>query len=107
MLIKDNLAKNKPVSVSEVNPGNGWYAYTLTDGNRTDENSVGRGWRTSSEQGFVTVDFLRDVTFNRVDLYPTGSGYDMAEAFPRDFAIQFSVDAKPGLIFLPRRTTRM
>lgn len=99
---KDNLAKNKPVSVSEVNPGNGWYAYTLTDGNRTDENSVGRGWRTSSEQGFVTVDFLRDVTFNRVDLYPTGSGYDMAEAFPRDFAIQFSVDGETWIDILTK-----
>ena len=91
---KDNLAKNKPVSVSEVNPGNGWYAYTLTDGNRTDASSIARGWRCSSEQGFVTVDLLRSVTINRVDLYPIGSGYDMAAEFPRDFTIQYSVDGE-------------
>lgn len=48
------------------------------------------------------MDFLRDVTFNRVDLYPTGSGYDMAEAFPRDFAIQFSVDGETWIDILTK-----
>ena len=35
-------------------------------------------------------------------VYPTGSGYDMAEAFPRDFAIQFSVDGETWVDILTK-----
>ncbi len=73
MLIKDNRRRISLFLSARLTPGNGWYAYTLTDGNRTDENSVAAAGAQALEQGFVTVDFLRDVTFNRVDLYPTGS----------------------------------
>lgn len=92
--VGDNLAEGKPVSVSEVDPGNGYYAYAMTDGIRTTDTATAIGWRCPSEQGFAEVDLGRTVSINRVDIYPAGTAYTMGEVFPRDFAIQVSLDGE-------------
>jgi hypothetical protein len=90
----NNLAEGKAVSVSEVNPGNGYYAYAITDGIRTTDTATAMGWRCSSEEGYAEVDLGRSVSINRVDIYPAGTAYAMGDAFPRDFAIQVSLDGE-------------
>ncbi len=90
----DNLAEGKPVSVEAVNPGIGYYAYSVTDGIRDASNSVAKGYRSPANTGYVTVDLGRVVMFNRVDLYPTGTSLHFGEAFPKAFTIDISADGE-------------
>ncbi len=89
-----NLAAGKAPSVHAVNPGNGYYAYTVTDGIRDDSSAFALGFRSAQDTGFVEVDLGRVTTINRVDIYPTGNPYSRGLAFPQDFSIDLSADGK-------------
>lgn len=87
-----NLAEGKAPAVDTVNPGNGYYAYCVTDGKRDGSDSVARGFRSAKETGWVEVDLNRVTTINRVDLYPYGTNYTRGKYFPRSFTIDVSSD---------------
>ncbi len=90
--VSANMAEGKAPAVSKVNPGNGYYAYTITDGIRDNSTVTALGWKCPNEQGYAEVDLGRVTTVNRVDLYPTGTNYDRGGTFPRDFTIEVSTD---------------
>lgn len=89
-----NIAQNKPVSVADVEPGGGFYAYCVTDGSRTDKNATEQGYRSPKNTGFVEVDLMRVAEINRVDVYPTGSNFTRGETFPRAFTLEISKDGE-------------
>ncbi len=92
--VSDNLAEMKTVSVHAVNPGGGYYAYSVTDGIRDNSNTTALGFRSTQNEGFVTIDLGRALTINRVDLYPTGNLYTRGLYFPEDFTIDVSADGE-------------
>ncbi len=87
-----NLAEGKAASVHAVNPGNGFYAYCVTDGIRDNSNLTAQGFRSAQNQGFVEIDLGCVTAFNRVDIYPTGTNYDRGQKFPQSFTIDVSTD---------------
>ncbi len=90
----ENLAEGKAPSVQAVNPGNGYYAYAVTDGIRDNSTPQALGYRSPTKDGYVEVDLGRVLTINRVDLYPTGTEYTRGETFPTAFAIEISSDGR-------------
>ncbi|MBR5006248.1 MAG: discoidin domain-containing protein [Clostridia bacterium] len=89
-----NLAQEKPVSVADVEPGGGFYAFCLTDGFRTDKYATSQGYHSPKNSGYIEVDLLRVTEINRVDLYPTGSNFTRGETFPRAFTLEISKDGE-------------
>lgn len=89
---ENNLALGKPVAVSGVNPGNGWYAYCLTDGRRNSAAPKTKGWRSPSDAAWFEVDLGRVTTVARVDLYPAGNAYNLGRSFPRSYTVEVSTD---------------
>ncbi|MBR0158622.1 MAG: discoidin domain-containing protein [Clostridia bacterium] len=87
-----NLAKGKPVAVDRVEPGSGFYAYCVTDGQRDCKSPIAKGYKTGAKKGTVEVDLGRVTEVNRIDLYPAGTEYTRGETFPRDFTLEVSVD---------------
>ncbi len=89
-----NLAEGKTVSVHAVNPGNGCYAYCLTDGIRDNTVRNAQGFRSAQNKGYAEVDLGRVTSLNRVDVYPTGTLYAKGSAFPKAFTIEVSTDGE-------------
>ncbi len=87
-----NLAEGKAPAVDTVNPGNGWYAYCLTDGIRDDSVSNALGFRSANATGYVEVDLGKVTQINRVDVYPAGTKYTRGNTFPLNFKIEVSTD---------------
>ncbi len=89
-----NMAEGKAPAVDAVNPGNGYYAYCLTDGNRENNILTALGYRSSKDTGWVEVDLGRVTAVNRVDIYPTGTKFTRGQSFPQDFTIEVSADGE-------------
>lgn len=86
-----NLAKDKAVFSDFVQSSNGYYAYCVTDGIRGGNDATALGWRCTGDR-YIEVDLSREVSFNRVDLYATGTDYTLGQSFPSAFRILCSND---------------
>ena len=89
-----NLAEGKAVAVESLNPGSGYYAYTITDGIRDNSDLHALGYRSAKDTGWVEVDLGRVTSVNRVDIYPTGTRFARGQNFPQDFTIEVSNDGE-------------
>ncbi len=89
-----NLAEGKAPAVESSVHGGGYYAYTLTDGIRDNSVTTALGYRSNKDTGYVEVDLGRVTTFNRVDVYPTGTKFTRGQTFPRDFTVEVSADGE-------------
>lgn len=89
-----NLAEGKAPAVDAVNPGNGYYAYCLTDGLRDNQTPTAQGFRSAGATGYAEVDLGRVTQINRVDIYPTGTKFTRGQTFPLDFTLELSCDRK-------------
>ncbi len=90
----ENLAEGKTASVHAVNPGNGYYAFCVSDGVRDNSESNALGFRSAESYGYVEIDLGRVTEINRVDIYPTGTRYNKGSTFPQEFTMDISVDGK-------------
>lgn len=85
-----NLAEGAIITASESVGADGYYTYFLSDGIRLSDGAV-NGWRSTSRSGAtLTIDLGESLTFNRMDLYPTGSVFDYGETFPQEIKISVS-----------------
>jgi hypothetical protein len=78
-----NLAAAAEKVTATVSQGsNGFFVACALDGQRTSTDER-QGWRVPAGQtGEMTFIFDTPVTFNRMDLYPTGEGVSFAAQFP-------------------------
>ncbi len=85
-----NLAAKAAKVTANVSHGlNGFFIACALDGQRT-STAARRGWKIPAGQtGEMILRFDSPVTFNRMDLYPTGEGISFAAQFPT--AIKVSV----------------
>lgn len=90
--ISSNIAEEKAPAVESSVHGGGYYAYCLTDGIRDNSNVTAVGYRSEKNTGWIEVDLGRVTTFNRVDIYPTGTKFTRGQTFPTDFSIEVSID---------------
>ena len=88
----DNKALGKAPFADRVEPGAGYYAACLTDGDRAGEGDTARGYRSSRNTGAFGVDLGSVTAVNRVDLYPAGTEYTRGETFPQKFTVETSDD---------------
>ena len=86
-----NLAQDKPVATDFVSPGGGYYAYSMTDGDRKG-NEAAVCYRCTKNSGYVEVDLMREAEINRVDIYPAGTDFTRGDTFPTDFTLSVSAD---------------
>ncbi|MBO4422369.1 MAG: discoidin domain-containing protein [Clostridia bacterium] len=89
-----NLAKDKPVAVERTYPGGGYYAYTVTDGNRESTDNTAKGYKSKADTGYVEVDLGRAVAIDRVDIYPTGTKFTRGQTFPAEYRVTVSEDGE-------------
>ncbi len=92
---RENLALHAQVYCDTSSGSNGWYMCYLNDGQRFSD-GTSNGWQADNKAGtaVVLVDFERELTFNRIDLYPAGDRFDYGTYMPADFAISISVDGE-------------
>lgn len=91
----DNLAAGAQISCTSSAGENGFYMNNLNDGKRFAESTV-NGWRSASKTGLDTikVDLGQSLEFNRIDLYPAGSGEEYGKNMPSAFTVSFSKDGE-------------
>ena len=91
----ENLALHAQVYCDSSLGSGGWYMSGLNDGQRFSNKSI-KGWQSvkGAEQGLITLDFGKDVTFNRIDLYPAGDDVDYGENMPKKFEVAVSRDGE-------------
>ncbi len=97
-----NLAEGKAPATDYVNPGSGYYAYAVTDGIRDNSVSTALGYRSPANTGYIEIDLARVTTFNRVDIYPTGTPFTRGQTFPTAFALEYSLDGETWTTILER-----
>ena len=91
-----NLAAAAEKVTATVSQGsNGFFVSCALDGQRTSTDER-QGWRVPAGQtGEMTFIFDTPVTFNRMDLYPTGEGVSFAAQFPTEIKISVASAETP------------
>ena len=91
-----NLAAAAEKVTATVSQGsNGFFVSCALDGQRTSTDER-QGWRVPAGQtGEMTFIFNTPVTFNRMDLYPTGEGVSFAAQFPTEIKISVASAETP------------
>ena len=91
-----NLAASAEKVTATVSQGsNGFFVACALDGQRTSTDER-QGWRVPAGQtGEMTFIFNTPVTFNRMDLYPTGEGVSFAAQFPTEIKISVASAETP------------
>ncbi len=91
-----NLAAAAEKVTATVSQGsNGFFVSCALDGQRTSTDER-QGWRVPAGQtGEMTFIFNTRVTFNRMDLYPTGEGVSFAAQFPTEIKISVASAETP------------
>ena len=91
-----NLAAAAEKVTATVSQGsNGFFVSCALDGQRTSTDER-QGWRVPAGQtGEMTFIFNTSVTFNRMDLYPTGEGVSFAAQFPTEIKISVASAETP------------
>ena len=91
-----NLAASAgKVTATTSHGSNGYFIACALDGQRTSTDER-QGWRVPAGQtGEMTFIFNTSVTFNRMDLYPTGEGVSFAAQFPTEIKISVASAETP------------
>lgn len=91
--ISRNIAKDALITCTSSLGEDGWYMDNLNNGRRFAAFGV-NGWKSNSKNGLDTVvfDFGAAREFNRIDLYPAGSGHAYGKYMPSDFTVSYSED---------------
>lgn len=91
-----NLAASAgKVTATTSHGSNGYFIACALDGQRTSTDDR-QGWRVPAGQtGEMTFIFNTPVTFNRMDLYPTGEGVSFAAQFPTEIKISVASAETP------------
>lgn len=91
-----NLAASAEKVTATVSQGsNGFFVACALDGQRTSTDER-QGWKVPAGQtGEMTFIFDTPVTFNRMDLYPTGEGVSFAAQFPTEIKISVASAETP------------
>jgi hypothetical protein len=91
-----NLAAAAEKVTATVSQGsNGFFVSCALDGQRTSTDER-QGWKVPAGQtGEMTFIFDTPVTFNRMDLYPTGEGVSFAAQFPTEIKISVASAETP------------
>ena len=91
-----NLAAAAEKVTATVSQGsNGFFVACALDGQRTSTDER-QGWKVPAGQtGEMTFIFDTPVTFNRMDLYPTGEGVSFAAQFPTEIKISVASAETP------------
>ena len=91
-----NLAASAgKVTATTSHGSNGYFIACALDGQRTSTDER-QGWRVPAGQtGEMTFIFNTPVTFNRMDLYPTGEGVSFAAQFPTEIKISVASAETP------------
>lgn len=83
------------VTATTSHGSNGYFIACALDGQRTSTDER-RGWKVPAGQtGEMTFIFDTPVTFNRMDLYPTGEGVSFAAQFPTEIKISVASAETP------------
>ncbi len=83
------------VTATTSHGSNGYFIACALDGQRTSTDER-HGWRVPAGQtGEMTFIFNTSVTFNRMDLYPTGEGVSFAAQFPTEIKISVASAETP------------
>ena len=91
----DNLALDSQITCTSSEGANGWFMDNLNDGQRFSNQAV-NGWSSASKDGLdtITVDFGKELDFNRIDLYPAGIDNGFGAYMPNSFNVSYSKDGK-------------
>ena len=91
-----NLAASAgKVTATTSHGSNGYFIACALDGQRTSTDER-QGWKVPAGQtGEMTFIFDTPVTFNRMDLYPTGEGVSFAAQFPTEIKISVASAEMP------------
>ena len=88
-------AAAEKVTATTSHGSNGYFIACALDGQRTSTDER-QGWRVPAGQtGEMTFIFNTPVTFNRMDLYPTGEGVSFAAQFPTEIKISVAFAETP------------
>lgn len=88
-------AAAEKVTATVSQGSNGFFVSCALDGQRTSTDER-QGWRVPAGQtGEMTFIFNTPVTFNRMDLYPTGEGVSFAAQFPTEIKISVASAETP------------
>ena len=91
-----NLAASAgKVTATTSHGSNGYFIACALDGQRTSTNER-KGWKVPAGQtGELVLIYDTPVTFNRMDLYPTGEGVSFAAQFPTEIKISVASTETP------------
>ncbi len=91
-----NLATKATKVTANLSHGiNGYFIACALDGQRT-STAARQGWKVPAKQtGEMILRFDSPVTFNRMDLYPTGEGVSFAAQFPTSVKISVASADQP------------
>ncbi len=91
----DNLAADAVITCSSSAGSDGWYMNYLNDGRRFAMVGI-NGWQSASKTGLdtITVDLGQTLTFNRIDLYPSGISDLYGQRMPSGFTVSYSNDGE-------------
>ncbi len=85
-----NLLLGKtPCDASDSYSQNGWYFSKMTDGILYGDDTA-KGWKTTQASAYVTYDLGEVKTFNRLDVYPAGTGSAVGCCYPLAITIEAS-----------------
>ena len=89
------VTKAAKITANASHGMSGYFISCALDGQRT-STADRKGWKVPAEQtGEMILRFDTPVTFNRVDLYPTGEGVSFAAQFPTGIRISVASAEKP------------
>ncbi len=87
--------KADKITANASHGSNGYFIHCALDGQRTSTGDR-KGWKVPAGQvGALTFIYDTPVTFNRVDLYPTGEGVSFAAQFPTGIKISVASAEDP------------
>lgn len=90
----DNLLADAYPIASGSDGSNGWYVNRINDGIYTSEKSS-KGWRDAIHATkWIQFDLRSKKEFNRIDLYPAGTGTQFGVYFPQNIKILISDNGK-------------
>ena len=88
-------AAAEKVTATVSQGSNGFFVSCALDGQRTSTDER-QGWKVPAEQtGELVLIYDTPVTFNRMDLYPTGEGVSFAAQFPTEIKISVASAETP------------
>ena len=89
------MAADALITCSSSAGSDGWYMNYLNDGRRFAMVGI-NGWQSASKTGLdtITVDLGQTLTFNRIDLYPSGISDLYGQYMPSGFTVSYSNDGE-------------